>query len=104
MLTISAALLCAGLGRALLHAAAVLAPDGTAWLLVGDARAGKSTTCANLARVGGGGGGGWGFLSDDQGVLAATEQGVVGGGGLRSFPLGEGWERGEVPGRGRAVH
>ena len=70
MLTISAALLCAGLGRALLHAAAVVAPDGTAWLLVGDARSGKSTTCANLAR----GGGGWGFLSDDQTVLAAAEQ------------------------------
>ena len=62
MLTISAALLCAGLGRALLHAAAVVAPDGTAWLLVGDARSGKSTTCANLAR--GCGGGGWGYLSD----------------------------------------
>src|SRR5438445_220160 len=102
MLTIAAALLVAGLGRALVHAAAVLAPDGAAWLLVGDARAGKSTTCANLAR--GGGGGGWGFLSDDQVVLAATEQGIVVEGWLRSFHLDEGWERGEVSGRRRAIH
>ena len=106
MLTIAAALLVAGLGRALVHAAAVLAPDGAAWLLVGDARAGKSTTCANLARGGGGGGGGggWGFLSDDQVVLAATEQGIVVEGWLRSFHLDEGWERGEVSGRRRAIH
>ncbi|PYP43332.1 MAG: hypothetical protein DMD50_17585 [Gemmatimonadetes bacterium] len=98
MLTISAALLVAGLGRALLHAAAVVAPDGTAWLLVGDARSGKSTTCANLARAG------WGYLSDDQTVLAATEQGVVVEGWLRSFHLDEGWQRGEVSGRRRTIH
>ena len=98
MLTISAALLVAGLGRALLHAAAVVAPDGTAWLLVGDARSGKSTTCANLARAG------WGYLSDDQTVLAATEQGVVVEGWLRPFHLDEGWERGEVCGRRRTIH
>ena len=99
MLTISAALLCAGLGRALLHAAAVVAPDGTAWLLVGDARSGKSTTCANLAR----GGGGWGYLSDDQTVLAATEQGIMVEGWPRAFHLDEAWERGEVSGRRRAI-
>ncbi len=98
MLTISAALLVAGLGRALLHAAAVVAPDGTAWLLVGDARSGKSTTCANLARAG------WGYLSDDQTVLAATEQGIMVEGWLRPFHLDEGWERGEVCGRRRTIH
>src|SRR5256884_7166764 len=98
MLTISAALLVAGIGRALLHAAAVVAPDGAAWLLVGDARSGKSTTCANLARAG------WGYLSDDQTVLAATEQGVVVEGWLRSFHLDEGWQRGEVSGRRRTIH
>ena len=102
MLTISAALLVAGLGRALLHAAAVVAPDGAAWLLVGDARSGKSTTCANLAR--GGWGGGWGYLSDDQTVLAATEQGIMVEGWLRPFHLDEGWERGEVCGRRRTIH
>ena len=98
MLTISAALLVAGVGRALVHAAAVLGPDGAAWLLVGDARSGKSTTCANLARAG------WGYLSDDQTVLAATEQGIMVEGWLRSFHLDEGWPRGEVSGRRRAVH
>ena len=98
MLTISAALLVAGLGRALLHAAAVVAPDGAAWLLVGDARSGKSTTCANLARAG------WGYLSDDQTVLAATEQGIMVEGWLRPFHLDEGWERGEVCGRRRTIH
>src|SRR5437773_2182067 len=97
--TVPAALLCAGLGRALLHAAAVVAPDGTAWLLVGDARSGKSTTCANLAR----GGGGWGYLSDDQTVLAATEQGIMVEGWPRAFHLDEAWERGEVSGRRRAI-
>jgi hypothetical protein len=98
MLTIAAALLVAGLGRALVHAAAVLGPDGAAWLLVGDARAGKSTTCANLARAG------RSYLSDDQVLLAATEQGIVVEGLLRTFHLDEGWERGEVSGRRRAIH
>ena len=64
MLTISAALLLARLERALVHAAAVVAPDGHAWLLAGDARSGKSTTCATLASAG------WGYVSDDQVVLA----------------------------------
>lgn len=84
MLTVSSALLLAGLGRALVHAAAVVAPDGGAWLLAGDARAGKSTTCATLASAG------WGFLSDDQVVLAACdggEDGVQVEGWLRPFHL-----------------
>src|SRR5207245_6776974 len=70
MLTVATALLLAGLGRALVHAAAVVHPDGGAWLLVGDARSGKSTTCATLVSAG------WGYLSDDQVVLEAREDGV----------------------------
>jgi len=83
MLTVSAALLLAALGRALVHAAAVVAPDGDAWLLAGDARAGKSTTCATLAS------GGWGYLSDDQVVLTGREDGIEVEGWLRPFHLDE---------------
>jgi hypothetical protein len=91
LLTLSAALLLTGLGRALVHAAAVVAPDGRAWLLAGDARAGKSTTCATLAS------GGWGYLSDDQVVLSARGDGVEVEGWLRPFHLdGAGGERREV--------
>jgi len=91
MLTVSAALLLAGLGRALVHAAAVVAPDGDAWLLAGDARAGKSTTCATLASAG------WGYLSDDQVVLTGREDGIEVEGWLRPFHLdGETGERREV--------
>jgi hypothetical protein len=81
MLTVSAALLLAGLGRALVHAAAVVAPDGGAWLLAGDARSGKSTTCATLASAE------WGYLSDDQVVLTGREDGVEVEGWLRPFHL-----------------
>jgi len=92
MLTVSAAMLLAGLGRALVHAAAVISPEGGAWLLVGDARAGKSTTCATLARVG------WGFLSDDQVVLRHGADRVVAEGWLRRFHLDRGWEQGVLTG------
>jgi hypothetical protein len=97
MLTVATALLLAGLGRALVHAAAVVHPDGGAWLLVGDARSGKSTTCATLVSAG------WGYLSDDQVVLEAREDGVQVEGWLRPFHLdfGEGGEptglRREIP-------
>jgi hypothetical protein len=74
--TIASALLVDGMGRALLHAAAAVGPDG-AWLLVGDSRAGKSTTCVTLVDAG------WGYLSDDQVVLS-------GGPGAVSV---EGWPR-----------
>ena len=91
MLTVSAALLLAGQGRALVHAAAVVAPDGDAWLLAGDARAGKSTTCATLAS------GDWGYLSDDQVVLTGRDDGVEVEGWLRPFHLdGVSGERREV--------
>jgi len=81
MLTASAALLLAGLGRALVHAAAVVASDGGTWLLAGDARAGKSTTCATLASAG------WGYLSDDQVVLTSRQDGIEVEGWLRPFHL-----------------
>jgi hypothetical protein len=82
MLTISAALLLASLGRALVHAAAVVDPLGAAWLLAGDSRAGKSTTCATLAIAG------WAYLSDDQVVLATDAAGEVRvEGWLRPFHL-----------------
>jgi len=92
MLTVSAALLLASQGRALVHAAAVVAPEaGEAWLLAGDARSGKSTTCATLASAG------WGYLSDDQVVLTGREDGVEVEGWLRPFHLdGVSGERREV--------
>ena len=81
LLTLSAALLLASLGRALVHAAAVVAPHGGAWLLAGDARAGKSTTCATLASAE------WGYLSDDQVVLTGRDEGIEVEGWLRPFHL-----------------
>jgi len=97
MLTISAALLLARLERALVHAAAVVAPDGHAWLLAGDARSGKSTTCATLASAG------WGYVSDDQVVLAARPDGVEVEGWLRPFHLDRNGEGGEPTGERREV-
>ena len=97
MLTVSAALLLAGLGRALVHAAAVVAPDGGAWLLAGDARSGKSTTCATLASAG------WGYLSDDQVILEAREDGVYVEGWLRSFHLDANGEGSEPTGERREI-
>ncbi|HET7459703.1 MAG TPA: hypothetical protein VFJ82_00590 [Longimicrobium sp.] len=76
--TIAAGLLLARLGRALLHAAAVVAPDGGAWLLPGSSFSGKSTTCITLIRAG------WNYLCDDHVVL-----GRGAGGELRA----EGWPR-----------
>ena len=89
MHTISAGVLLAGLGRALIHGAAA-APAGSdgAWVLVGDSGSGKSTTCATLARAG------WTYLSDDQVVLAPAERGVHVEGWVRPFHLDAGWERG----------
>jgi hypothetical protein len=97
MLTVSAALLLARLERALVHAAAVVAPDGHAWLLAGDARSGKSTTCATLASAG------WGYVSDDQVVLAARADDVEVEGWLRPFHLDRNGEGGEPTGERREV-
>lgn len=99
MLTLSAALLLGALGRTLVHAGAVVEPGGGTWLLVGDARSGKSTTVATLIAEG------WDYLSDDQVVIHRP---VPDGpprvdGWLRPFHLDERWERGEPGGRRRSV-
>jgi hypothetical protein len=92
--TLSTALLLGRMGRALVHAAAVAPPDGPAWLLVGDARAGKTTTCANLASAG------WRYLSDDHVVLFRDGEGRVAVEGLpRPFHLDEGYDAGTPTGR-----
>ncbi len=89
MLTIASALLLGRLDRALVHSAAVVAPDGGAWLLLGDARAGKTTTTVNLISTG------WGYLSDDQVVLRRDgRDGVWAEGWLRPFHLDTGWHTG----------
>jgi hypothetical protein len=77
-LTLPAALLLGRLGRTLVHAGAVVAPGGRAWLLAGGSFSGKSTTCLNLIR------GGWNYLADDHVVLSHGP-----GGGVRV----EGWPR-----------
>lgn len=97
MLTLSAALLLGRLGRTPVHAASVLAPGGAAIILVGDARAGKSTTTVNLITAG------WDYLSDDQ-IILSRQGGAVGiEGWPRPFHLDEGWERGEPTGRRRTI-
>jgi hypothetical protein len=93
MLTITAGVLLAGLGRALIHGAAAALPGGGgAWVLVGDAGSGKSTTCATLCRAG------WSYLSDDQVILSAADRGVTVEGWVRPFHLDTGWEGGERSG------
>lgn len=86
--TLAAALLLGRLGRALAHSAAVVGPDGRAWLLVGDSHAGKTTTSANLLQAG------WRYVSDDQVVLYRAEGGLRVEGWPRPFHLDEGWEAG----------
>ena len=89
--TLASALLLGRMGRALAHAAAVAPPGGAAWLLVGDARAGKTTTCANLV------GAGWHYLSDDHVVLYRDGDGCVAAEGWpRAFHLDVGWASGTV--------
>jgi len=98
MLTISAALLLGRLGHALVHAAGVVEPQGSAWILVGDARSGKSTTTANLITRG------WNYLSDDQVILHAEPRGEVTVTGLlRAFHMDEGWGSTSPVQRRRAV-
>lgn len=92
-LTLTSALLLNRMRRALLHAAAVVAPDGRAWLLVGDAFAGKTTTTVNLIRAG------WGWVSDDTVVLDRTDDGAVAVEGWpRAFHLDRGYHAGESTG------
>jgi hypothetical protein len=93
MLTLSAALLIGRMGRALVHAGAVVDPDGAAWLLVGDTHAGKTTTCVSLVDAG------WRYLADDQVVLGFDDRdGVVVEGWPRHAHLDEGWSTSEVTG------
>jgi hypothetical protein len=96
--TLAAALLLGRAGRALTHAAAVADPAGGAWLLVGDAWAGKTTTCANLLAAG------WRYVSDDHVVLSeGADGGVVVEGWPRPFHVDEGWGTGAPAGRRAAV-
>jgi hypothetical protein len=89
MCTLASALLLGRMHRALVHAAGVVAPGGGAWLLAGDARAGKSTTSVNLISAG------WRFVSDDNVVLFRGADGAVWVEGWpRRFHLDEGWEAG----------
>lgn len=94
-LTMAAALLIGRLERVLLHAAAVVAPDGRAWLLVGDSQSGKTSSCVNLIRAG------WDWLADDQVVAradAATGEVEMEGWPGR-FTLDDGFEAGRSLGR-----
>jgi hypothetical protein len=96
--TVAASLLLGRLSRALVHAAAVVPPGGEGWLLVGDARAGKTTTCATLLS------GGWSYVSDDHVVLRRGTSGILEVEGWpRPFHLDGGWERGEPLGHREPV-
>lgn len=96
--TLSCALLLSRMGRALVHAAAVVAPDGGCWLLAGDTHSGKSTTAVNLIAAG------WRFVSDDNVVLARGADGTLEVEGWpRRFHLDVGWEAGAPAGRRGAV-
>ncbi len=98
MLTVASAFLLGRLGSALLHAAAVVAPTGGGWLLVGDARAGKSTTTLNLVASG------WNFISDDQVILSLEDGGSVWvEGWLRPFHIDAGWPLGRESARRESV-
>ncbi|HEU4883517.1 MAG TPA: hypothetical protein VFT45_14760, partial [Longimicrobium sp.] len=89
--SLACALLLGRMGRALVHAAAVVPPGGGAWLLVGDTHVGKSTTTVNLLRAG------WSYLSDDHVVLHRDTHGRLAVEGLpRPFHLDEGYEDGVV--------
>jgi len=66
------------MGRTLVHAGAVAAPGGRAWLLAGGTFSGKSTTCTTLIR------GGWDWLGDDHVLLGRDAAGL---------PRVEGWPR-----------
>ena len=92
-LSLVAALLLARARRYLLHCAAVRAPNGTAWLLAGDSRAGKTSTALGLARVG------WDLLSDDHVVLYRGDHGWCVDGWPRVLHPDDGWREGVLTGR-----
>lgn len=97
MLTVAAALLLARMGCALVHAGAVAPPGGGAWLVVGDARSGKSTTCLNLVSAG------WEFLSEDQVVLVSRADDVMVHGWPREIHVDDGWHGGTPTGTRRTI-
>lgn len=98
MLTLSAAFLVGRLGAALVHAGAVVDPDGRAWLLAGDTHAGKTTTTVSLVDAG------WSFLADDQVVLRRDGDGaLVAEGWPRHAHLDEGWSESVVTGTRAAL-
>lgn len=92
-LTISAGLLLGRDGQVLLHAGCFVAPDGGAWLLVGDSETGKSSTVANLIRAG------WDYLADDQVVVRDAPCGFEVEGWPRSFNLDDGFHDGRSTGK-----
>ncbi len=91
-LTLAAACLLPRLDRTLVHAAAIVAPGGTAWLLPAGTFSGKTTTCVNLIRLG------WDYLSDDHVVLGRGADGIAVEGWPRRFNLDTGYERGRSAG------
>ncbi len=95
MLLLASAYLLGRLGRALVHGASLVAPDGRAWLLVGDTHAGKTTTCATLVDAG------WQYCADDHAILQPTPAGVVVEGWPRLFHLDGGWDHGVPVGGAR---
>ena len=97
LLTVASAVLLGRMGRALIHAGAVVAPSGDGWLVVGDAQSGKSTTCVSLASTD------CRLLSDDQVVLAPHEGTIDVEGWLRPVHLDEGWRDGVPQGSRRTV-
>lgn len=92
---IAAALLLGRQQRVMMHAAAVLAPDGGAWLLAADTHGGKTSTCINLIRAG------CDYLSDDHVVIGTDpDTGTLQAMGWpRRFHLDEGFEAGQSTGR-----
>lgn len=98
MLTVAAAFMLGRLDGVLVHSAAVVSPGGGAWLLLGDARAGKTTTALNLVTSG------WNYLSDDQVVLSrARDTCVWVEGWLRPFHVDAGWTVGRASERRESV-
>jgi hypothetical protein len=78
MLTLSAAFLLGRMHHALVQASAAVDPEGRAWLLVGDAHTGDTSTVNTLIEAG------WSYLADDQVVVSRSESGEV---------IVEGWPR-----------
>src|SRR5690606_4737113 len=85
ILNLTAALLLARMQRYLMHCGAVV-HGGSAWLLAGDAHAGKTTTALNLSRAG------WTLLSDDHTVLYSCDGEWHVQGWPRRMHIDTGWE------------